>query len=108
MLPRQLGGPFMSIVKTKSLPSHRLVLYDVAWRDYQRFLRLFSDRPGVHLTYDRGVLEIMTLSYRHEGSGHIIGRFIIVLTEELNLPVQGGGSTTFCRRKKKRGLEPDE
>ncbi len=98
----------MSIVKSKSLPSHRLVLYDVDWRTYGRFLRLFSDRPGVHLTYDRGVLEIMTLSYPHENFGHIIGRFILVLTEELGLPVNQGGSTTFRRRKRKRGLEPDE
>src|SRR5436190_24394279 len=97
----------MATVK-KVLPKHRLVLYDVEWRDYERFLRLFSDRPGVHLTYDRGILEIMTLSYLHESFGHIVGRLIVVLTEELGLPIKGGGSTTFRRRKKKRGLEPDE
>jgi len=97
----------MATVK-KVLPKHRLVLYDVEWRDYERFLRLFSDRPGVHLTYDRGVLEIMTLSHQHENFGRTIGRFIVVLTEELDLPVKGGGSTTFRRRQRKRGLEPDE
>lgn len=97
----------MSIVK-KALPKHRLVLYDVGWRDYERFLKLLDERPGVHLTYDRGVLEIMTLSFQHESVGRLVGRFILVLTEELALPVAGGGSTTFRRRKKKRGLEPDE
>jgi len=97
----------MATVK-KALPKHRLVLYDVEWRDYHRFLRLFDERPGVHLTYDRGVLEIMTLSYHHENVGRLVGRFILVLTEEFGLPVSGGGSTTFRRRRKKRGLEPDE
>ncbi len=97
----------MSTVK-KALPKHRLVLYGVEWREYERFLRLFDERPGVHLTYDRGVLEIMTLSYQHENVGHLVGRFILVLTEELGLPVNEGGSTTFRRRKRKRGLEPDE
>jgi Uma2 family endonuclease len=97
----------MATVK-KVLPKHRLVVYGVDWREYERFLRLFSRRPGVHLTYDRGVLEIMTLSYQHENVGHLVGRFILVLTEELDLPVNGGGSTTFRRRKQKRGLEPDE
>jgi Uma2 family endonuclease len=97
----------MATVK-KALPKHRLVLYDVDWRDYERFLRLFSRRPGVHLTYDRGVLEIMTLSYQHESVGRLVGRFVLVLTEELGLPVAGGGSTTFRRRRRKRGLEPDE
>jgi len=104
----ELGELIMSIVKAKPLSTHRLVLDAVDWRTYGRFLRLFSDRPGVHLTYDRGILEIMTLSYLHESFGHIVGRLIVVLTEELGLPIKGGGSTTFRRRKKKRGLEPDE
>jgi hypothetical protein len=30
-----------------------------------------------------------------------------VLTEELALPLQAGRSTTFRRRKLRRGLEPD-
>jgi Uma2 family endonuclease len=98
----------MSTVRTKSLPTHRVVLNDVDWRTYERLLRALDERPALRLTYDRGVLEIMTTSYKHEGFGHILGRFIVVLTEELGLPIKGGGSTTFRRRKKKRGLEPDE
>jgi len=97
----------MSTVR-KALPKHRLVLYGVEWREYEQFLKLFDERPGMHLTYDRGVLEIMTLSGEHEYASHIMGRFILVLTEELDMPVKGGGSTTFRRRKRKRGLEPDE
>jgi Uma2 family endonuclease len=30
------------------------------------------------------------------------------LTEELGLPVKAGGSTTFRRRRKRRGIEPDD
>ena len=30
------------------------------------------------------------------------------LTEELGLPLAGGGSTTMRRRKRQRGLEPDD
>ena len=97
----------MSTVRSKPLPTHRLVLDYVDWRTYGRFLRLFSDRPAVHLTYDRGTLEIMTLSHHHESFGYILARFIDALTEELSLPVKGGGSTTCRRRRRKRGLEPD-
>jgi Uma2 family endonuclease len=93
---------------TVRLPrEQRLVLYGVDWRTYGRLLRAFGDRPAVHLTYDRGCLEIMTLSHEHEGLSYILGRFIDALTEELNLPVKGGRSTTFRRRKRQRGLEPD-
>jgi Uma2 family endonuclease len=92
----------------QSLPEQRFVLYGVSWRTYSRLLRAFADRPGVRLTYDRGTLELMTLSHEHENRGHLLGRLVVTLTEELKLPVKGGGSTTFRRRKRQRGLEPDE
>src|SRR5436309_9933478 len=50
----------------------------------------------------------MTLTLEHESYAHIIGRFVVVLTEELGLPIKAGGSTTFRRRKRRRGLEADE
>jgi Uma2 family endonuclease len=50
----------------------------------------------------------MTLSHEHEAQDRLLGRLVVVLTEELGLPLKCGGSTTFRRRKKQRGLEPDE
>ena len=50
----------------------------------------------------------MTLSYEHENTSRLLGRFVIVFTEELGLPINSGGSTTFRRRKRQRGLEPDD
>jgi Uma2 family endonuclease len=85
----------------------RLVLYSVPWRMYERALRTFAERPGVRLTYDRGTLEFMTLSHEHETYCYLLARLIDTLTEELGLPVKGGRSTTFRRRKRQRGLEPD-
>lgn len=85
----------------------RLVLYDVDWRSYGRLLREFRGRPNVRLTYDRGCLEIMTLSHAHESSNYLIGRLIDALSEELGLPIKGGRSTTFRKKRRRRGLEPD-
>jgi Uma2 family endonuclease len=96
-------------MSTVNIPiEQRLVLYGVDWQTYGRMLRAFSSRPGVHLTYDRGSLEIMTLSHEHENAGRLLGRFVVVLTEEFGLPIHCGGSTTFRRRKRQRGLEPDD
>jgi Uma2 family endonuclease len=83
-----------------------LVLFDVPWTQY---LHLLRDLEGhrVRLTYNRGVLEFMTLSHEHENESYILGRMVDVMTEELNLPVKGGRSTTFKRRKYAKGLEPD-
>src|SRR5687768_5484848 len=91
---------------TTTLSGNRLILHGVEWDEYLRILRAFDERR-LRLTYDRGALEIMTLSFEHENEGYVICRFIDVLTEELMLPVQGGKSTTFKRRKNRRGLEPD-
>jgi Uma2 family endonuclease len=95
----------MSIGHAKS--EQRLVLYGVPWRTYERALRTFSDRPGVRLTYDRGALEIMALSHEHENRSFLLGRLVVALTEELGLPLKGGGSTTFRRRRRQRGIEPN-
>jgi Uma2 family endonuclease len=37
-----------------------------------------------------------------------LGRLVLVLTEELKLPVMAGGSTTMRRKLKKKGVEADE
>src|SRR5438309_10063092 len=84
-----------------------LVLENVRWSTYQALLRDLGDRP-IHLTYDEGRLEIMTLSPQHEILKTLFGRFIEQLTLELDIPIKSLGSTTIARKELKRGLEPDE
>jgi Uma2 family endonuclease len=62
----------------------------------------------LRITYDRGSLEIMTLSPEHECYKKLLGRLIEALTEELGLPLASFGSMTCKRRRRQRGLEPDE
>jgi Uma2 family endonuclease len=85
----------------------RLYLTGVDWKTYSRFLRLFAERPGYRLTYDRGELEIMSPSLQHDDEGWFLGRLVFVLTEELGLPVKNGGSVTMRRRGLQKGIEPD-
>jgi Uma2 family endonuclease len=85
----------------------KLVLDDISWKEYTRLLKTFDERRSVRLTYDHGTLEIMTISFEHERYAWFLGRLAVVLTEELGLPILGGGSTTFRRYAKRRGLEPD-
>jgi Uma2 family endonuclease len=89
-------------------PQQRLVLYGVSWEEYSRMLRAFAERPSLRLTYDRGALELMTLSLEHESLVRFFSLLILALTLEFDLPLKGGGSTTFKRRGRRRGLEPDE
>lgn len=85
----------------------RFLFYGVDWKEYLGFLKVLKGRR-VRATYDRGTLELMTLSEQHERSSSLLGRLIEALTEELGLPLASFGSTTFKRRKRQRGLEPDQ
>lgn len=95
----------MSAVPTPS--GQRLVLGSVPWRTYERLLRVFEDRH-LRITYDRGALEIMTLSPEHERFKCLSSYLVLVLVEEVGWNMASFGSMTFKRRKRRRGLEPDE
>src|SRR6516165_1618197 len=84
------------------------VLLDIDWTTYARIRRALDHRRGFRVTYDRGTLEIMSPLWEHEKPAYILGRFIDVLTEEMQLPCQPGGSVTLRRKRKSRGLEPDQ
>jgi Uma2 family endonuclease len=92
---------------TTPTTGNAVVLHDIDWRTYTRLLWVFAERPRVRLTYDRGVLEIMSPLKEHENASELLGCFVVVLTEELGLTRQAGGSTTLRRRRQQKGLEPD-
>ncbi|HEX8199237.1 MAG TPA: hypothetical protein VF590_02030 [Isosphaeraceae bacterium] len=85
----------------------RFLLSGISWQTYDILLKALDERH-IRLTYDRGNLELVMLSYRHETFKRLLGRMIDTLTLELDIPVKGGGSTTFRREDLDRGLEPDE
>lgn len=86
----------------------RFVMTGEPWRTYTRCLKLFEERRSVRITYDRGVLEVVTLTYEHEREAHVLAFLILAWAEERQVVLRGGGSTTFKRRDLLRGLEPDQ
>src|SRR5947207_1702021 len=88
-------------------PGRRLRLSGVDWRTYVAMSDLFLDRP-IRFTYDRGELEIMTLSPEHERLKRLLARMLDTLTEEMDIDIAGFGSMTFRREDLERGLEPDD
>ena len=83
------------------------VLYNISWSTYEAIMAE-NDNPGTRFTYDRGTLEIMSPSRRHERLRKLIGRMIGTFTEELEIPIRSAGSTTWKSEIKEQGLEPDE
>ncbi|MDB5330734.1 MAG: hypothetical protein JWP03_1885 [Phycisphaerales bacterium] len=83
------------------------VLRGASWEDYEQIL----DRVGngsTRVTYARGSIEIRSPLPEHERPKRAIGRLVENLTVEVGLPLQAFGSTTFRRKDKQAGLEPDE
>jgi Uma2 family endonuclease len=89
--------------------SETLVLDGIGWETYEHLLEdLNSSGKHVHLTYDRGCLEIeMSTLPKHESRAWLLSHVVEVLAEEWNIPYLPGGSTTFRRGELGRGAEPD-
>jgi Uma2 family endonuclease len=87
----------------------RIALRGVSFATY-RALRSELDQAGdrTRLTFDRGTLEIMVLSYEHEQGGYLLGRLIEAVAAGLRIPIAGAKSTTFSREDIDRGIEADE
>src|SRR5262245_24436538 len=100
-----LGGSIM--IRAVSSVVAPAVLLAIVWPTSTRLLPAFRDRR-CRLTYDRGVLEIMSPRLDHEEPADFIGWFIHVLIEELQLHCRPGGSVTLRKRRKKKGLEGDK
>ncbi len=97
----------MSVVKSAPASEQRFRLSLVSWEKYEQMVAWFEGRH-VRLTFDRGELEIMTVSHLHELLKHLLRRLLDAFTEELDIDIHGGGSMTFKREDLDRGLEPDE
>lgn len=89
------------------LEQQHIVLDDVSWSFYERVLEELSNRP-IRVTYSHGSVEIMPPLPEHELPKKSIGRLVEALAIELRIPMTAYGSTTFRRRDKEAGLEPDE
>lgn len=96
----------MSVV-TKRPSSNRVIIRDVSWETYERLLEDLKSRSSPRLAYDRGVLEIMSPQFEHDGAKEILAYIATITLEELEWDFVPAGSTTFKREALKRGFEPD-
>jgi Uma2 family endonuclease len=85
----------------------RTVLDNVRW---ETFLELVEGRSGSvpRMTYDRGMLELMTPRRQHEQLGCLIGRMVETFSEVRSIEILSCASTTFKRSDLDRAFEPDE
>lgn len=104
--------PMHSQLLTQSPNSNveqRVVLHGVDWHQYEALLHVLGDDfPTLRLSYLEETLEIMTNSPEHEDLKKMIGMLVEAYLQETRTRFHAGGSTTFRKAAKQRGLEPDE
>jgi Uma2 family endonuclease len=79
----------------------------VSWTTYEQLLADLASQSSTRLTYDRGILEIMSPLPEHEEGNRTIALLVEVLAEAMGIDVRNFGSTTFRREDLARGFEPD-
>jgi Uma2 family endonuclease len=89
------------------IDQQHIVLDDVSWEFYEHLLHEIGDRP-IRVTYDSGSLEIMAPLNVHEYWKTCIGQLIETMCLERDINMLPAGSTTFRRKDREKGLEPDE
>jgi Uma2 family endonuclease len=84
----------------------RILLEYVSWEAYEALLKSWADLP-IRMTYDQGRLEIMSPLLSHEQYRALMSQMVETFTLERRIPRHTGGSTTFRREARRRGLEAD-
>ena len=88
-------------------PETRMVLENVAWETY---VALADQRRGSvpRMTYDDGVLELMSPKREHENIGCLIGRMIETYSEVRDIEIISVASVTVKRADLGKAYEADE
>lgn len=85
----------------------KVIIENVSWQTYEQLLADLADRSVPRLTYDRGTLQIMSPTSRHEELNRNLALIVTILAAALGLDIRNLGSTTFRREDLSRGFEPD-
>lgn len=84
-----------------------LIMPQVSWDDYERLLEALAERSHFKVSYDCGMLEIMSPGHRHKAHAQLLGDLILIACETLRLKLEKCGSTTWKRKSRARGAEAD-
>jgi Uma2 family endonuclease len=91
-----------------AVPERRVVYRGVDWSFYERLVDSIPEAVNIHVDYDGKDLEVMGKGRKHELMRGLLRRLVDVISEELAIPCNSVGETTWKRMEVARGLEADE
>ena len=89
-------------------PGQRVLLETISWHDFEAIVEELGEHRGTRLAYSKGTLEIVSPLPEHEKAKVAISDLLKILLDELDIPWESLGSTTFRREEMAAGIEPDD
>jgi Uma2 family endonuclease len=89
-------------------PGQRVLLETISWHDFEAIVEELGEHRGTRIAYSKGTLEIVSPLPEHEKAKVVISDLLKILLDELNMPWESLGSTTFRREEMAAGIEPDD
>ena len=88
-------------------PNGTLLLHNVSWEEYERVLDEFAQKSAYRVSYNNGVLKIMSPRFDHEFPKDVAFKVVTIYADEFDIDVDGYRSTTWRKKKKAKGAEAD-
>jgi len=90
------------------LPAGAVVTFhDVGWDEYEDLLEHVGEAEHLRISFDDGVLQVMTLSAEHEKYVRFFERLMTAVILRLHINILSFGSTTMRKKGERKGNEPD-
>jgi len=90
-----------------ALPERRVVYRGVDWSFYEQLVDSIPESTNIHVDYDGKDLEVMGKGRKHELVRVLLRRLVETISEELGIPCNSVGETTWKRMEIACGLEAD-
>ncbi len=98
----------ISLNRIKIIAGQRIYLHNVSWAEFEHILLDLGEKRATRVAYCAGELEIRMPLPEHERMKVLISNLLVVLLEELDLPWESLGFSTFKNPHMKAGIEPDD
>jgi Uma2 family endonuclease len=90
------------------LPADAIVTFhDVGWDEYEHLLEQVGEAEHLRISFDDGVLQVMTLSPEHEKYVRFFESLMTAIRLRLRINVLSFGSATIRKEGERKGNEPD-
>jgi Uma2 family endonuclease len=86
----------------------RVEFIGIGWEGYEALLKVQGEKSRPQMIYIDGDVLLMSPSVIHERSKKRLGAFVLVVVEELGIPCESTGETTFRGPGEDVGVQPDE